>query len=453
MNHVPGTLETVSEATDRREFLKTLGLGAGAIALWRFLPSGVLSAASRPPNFIVIFTDDQGYQDVGCFGSPDIATPNLDRMAAEGVRFTDFYTAAPVCSPARAAILTGCYPPRVGVTKVLFPNSRVGLNPDEITIADLLRTRGYATACVGKWHLGHLPEFLPTRQGFDSYFGIPYSNDMKPTPLMRDTSVVEEPARQETLTRRYTEEAVRFIAANRKRPFFVYLAHTFPHVPLHAAAAFKGKSRRGRYGDTIEEIDWGVGELIRCLKKLGLDRDTLIVFTSDNGPWLGKGKNGGSALPLRGGKFSTWEGGMRMPTIMRWPGTMPAGKTCREVAATIDLLPTFAALARARLPTDRVIDGRNILPLIQKPERAKSPHQGFYYYKGGNLQAVRSGTWKLRKEGRAPALYDLARDIGEEKDVSAQNPAVARQLQAMMSQFNKSLKARSRPIGKSGSSR
>ena len=463
----------------RRDFLKSVGLGAAAMAMPRMLRA---AAKDKPPNFVIIFTDDQGYQDVGCFGSPDIKTPNLDRMAAEGMKFTDFYVVSAVCSPSRAGLLTGCYPPRVSLTSVLFPRANVGLNPKEITIADILKKRSYATACIGKWHLGHLPQFLPTAQGFDSYYGIPYSNDMtiargmaaaddaklgqgltadtlktakaarNKVPLLRDEKVIEYPADQTTLTKRYTEEAVKFITANKDKPFFLYLPHTMPHVPLFASEKFKGKSKRGLYGDVIQEIDWSVGEILKALKKAGVDDNTLVVFTSDNGPWLSKRKHSGCAKPLRDGKFTTYEGGMREPTIMRWPGKIPAGKVCSEVASTIDLLSTFAALAGGQKPTDRVIDGKDIRPLLLAKSGAKSPHEGFYYYRGNALQAVRSGKWKLRASGRgkkpAGELYDLAADIGEKKNVAAEHPEIVKRLKDMMDKFDKELKANVRPVGR-----
>ena len=436
-------------------------------------------AAERPPNFVVIFTDDQGYQDIGCFGSPLIETPHLDRMALEGRKFTSFYSANSVCSPSRAALLTGCYPTRVSVPGVLFPRHKTGLNPDEITIAEILKEKGYATACIGKWHLGHLPKFLPTRQGFDSYFGIPYSNDMtidqnaplaedivlregftverirseKPSknnvPLMRDEKVVEYPADQSTLTKRYTEEAISFIENSKDKPFFLYLPHTLPHIPLAASPAFKGKSKRGFYGDTIEEIDWSVGQILETLKTQGVDDNTLVIFTSDNGPWKLKSGHGGSADPLRGFKFETWEGGMRVPCIMRWPGWIPESTICDEIAATIDLLPTFAGLAGTQIPSDRVVDGKDILPLITGVENAKSPHAAYYYYKGKNLQAIRSGKWKLRRTGkkRDAELYDLVADIGESNNVARQNLDVVAFLKDQMEAFDADLKAHARPAG------
>jgi len=441
----------------RRDFLRVAGVGAAWLAASSCVSGKARGRGKAPkdkPNFVVIFTDDQGYQDIGVFGAPLIKTPNLDKMAAEGRKFTDFYVAASVCSPSRAALLTGCYPPRVGVTRVLFPRDNTGLNPREVTIADVLKRRGYATACIGKWHLGHLPEFLPRQQGFDYYYGIPYSNDMRikrgdksGPPLMRNEDIVEHPADQAMLTQRYTAESVKFITENKDRPFFLYLPHTMPHVPLFVSEKFKGKSKRGLYGDVIEEIDWSVGEILKTLKKLGLDEKTLVLFTSDNGPWLGKRKNGGSALPLRDGKFSTYEGGMREPCIVRWPGRVPAGTECGEVCATIDLLPTFAKLAGGKAPSDRVIDGRDIWPLMAGKAGAKSPHEAFYYYKGGKLEAARSGKWKLVLK-KTPELYDLDADISEEVNVAGGHPDVVKRMTEMMNKFDRELKANARPVGK-----
>ena len=420
---------------NRRNFLRVLAGSAAAASL----PAWALAkAAGERPNFVVIFTDDQGYQDVGCFGSPKIKTPNLDRMAAEGMKFTDFYVAASVCSPSRAALLTGCYPSRTGVTRVLFPRDNVGLKTETKTIAEVLKTRGYATACIGKWHLGHKPPHLPTFRGFDSYFGIPYSNDMRPTPLMRNTETVEEPANQATLTQRYTEEAVTFLKANKAKPFFLYLPHTMPHVPLAASERFKGKSARGLYGDVIEEIDWSTGEILKAIKELGIDSRTLVIYTSDNGPWLSKKAHGGCSLPLRDGKFSTYEGGMRMPCIMRWPGKIPAGTLCSEMALTMDFLPTLAKLAGADLPAGYELNGKDISALMTRPG-AKTPHEAFFYYRGTTLEAVRSGKWKAilyakdsdGQPGRPHELYDLKADISEKTDVAADNADVVKRLAAL----------------------
>ncbi len=459
-------------------------LAATAIA-WIAAQSLIAAEAlGRKPNIVLIFTDDQGYQDIGCFGSPNIKTPHLDRLAAEGMKFTDFYVGAPVCSASRASLLTGCYCARVSVTGVLFPKNREGLNPDEITIAEVLKSQGYATACVGKWHLGHHPEFLPTSQGFDSYFGIPYSNDMtidpqmalsetivlregmtveriraeKPkgnwVPLMRDEQVIEYPCDQATLTRRYAEEAVQFIRRNKDQPFFLYLPHTMPHVPLFASDTFSGKSERGLYGDVIDEIDWSVGEILNALKDVGVDDNTLVVYTSDNGPWLAKGKNGGCALPLRDGKFTTYEGGMRLPCLVRFPGRVPAGTVCREIAATIDLLPTFAHLAGAKVPDDRVIDGRNIWPLMAGEAGAKSPHEA-YFYRG---RAVRTGPWKLHLQanstvkdqpvGALPQLYNLDTDISETRNVAEEHPEIVQRLKQLVEEHQQEIAKNRRPVGK-----
>jgi arylsulfatase A-like enzyme len=455
----------------RRDFLKTISLGAASLAVpgcangARRISSG---ASKSKPNFIIIFTDDQGYQDIGCFGSPNINTPNLDRMAAEGMKFTDFYSAASVCSPSRAALLTGCYPPRVSITKVLFPRDSIGLNPEEITIADILKSCGYATACVGKWHLGHLPQFLPTSNGFDSYFGIPYSNDMDGVkgknrnldrawrekdyspwnvPLMRDEKIIERPADQTTLIERYTQEAVRFINKNKNNPFFLYLPHTMPHIPLFVSDEFFVEDVQKAYKATIEQIDSSVGRILATLKKAGVDKNTLVVYTSDNGPWLSKKHHGGSALPLRDGKFSTYEGGMREPTIMRWPGKIPAGKVCGEVCGTIDLLPTIAGLAGGKIPTDRVIDGRDVWPLMSGKKSVKSPHKAYFYYRGNRLEAVRSGRWKLRRTKRAE-LYNLEDDISEKNNLADKHPDIVKRLTDIMSEFDRDLKANVRPPGR-----
>jgi len=439
----------------RRTFLKRLSLAGAAMTLGA--KALAKDAPARKPNFILIYIDDMGYGDIGPFGSKVNRTPQLDKMAAEGTKFTSFYVTSGVCTPSRSSLMTGCYPRRVDLHVdeknlcVLFPSGRKGLNPNEHTIADILKTQNYATMCIGKWHLGDQPEFLPTRQGFDSYFGIPYSNDMggratkpggrPPLPLMRDETVIEAPVKQPTLTKRYTEEAVKFITANKDKPFFVYLPHAMVHLPLHASENFKGKSGNGIYGDAVEELDWSTGQIIKTLKALDLDDNTLIIFTSDNGS---TGRHGGSNAPLRGNKGTTWEGGMRVPCVMRWPGKIPAGKTCDELTSTIDVLPTLAKLAGAAPPTDRIIDGRDIWPLMTGAADAKSPHEAFYFYQMDQLQAVRSGKWKLfvpmeskkrnwgKPEGKMPVmLFDLQGDLAETTDVAAKYPEVVKRLTAL----------------------
>lgn len=422
------------------------------------------------PNVIIIFTDDQGYQDVGVFGSPLISTPNLDQMAEDGIRFTDFYSASPVCSPSRAALLTGAYPPRVSVPVVLWPNSDSGLPSEEITIADMLKTKNYATACIGKWHLGDQAQYLPLAQGFDHYYGIPFSNDMsvnpaskvskdivfregmtmdslrekkwrgRSVPLMLQDEVIEYPVDQTTLTKRYTEEAVKFITENKEEPFFLYLAHSMPHIPLYASEDFKGKSRRGLYGDVIEEIDWGVGEVLKTLETLGIAENTLVIYTSDNGPWKLDNGHGGSAEPLRGHKFSTYEGGMRVPMIAQWKGKITSGSVCTELASTIDVLPTIAYLTDSEMP-DQPIDGKNIWKLLSG-EISKSPHaeEGFYYYRDTVAEAVRVNEWKLRVVADSVELFNLADDISESNNVAEENPEIVEGLQQKLVAFDKDLK-------------
>ena len=424
---------------------------------------------SSLPNIIIILTDDQGYGDLASYGNTALRTPNTDRMAAEGMRFTDFYMAAGVCTPSRAALLTGSYPKRIGLGhRVIFPYSTTGLNPDEITIADLLKERGYATGIFGKWHLGHHPPFLPTRQGFDYYFGIPYSNDMAhliyrhadeflvgPLPLIRNEEVIETDPDQRYLTHRCTEEAINFITAHRDEPFFVYLPHAMPHVPIASSYFFEGKSEYGLYGDVIEEIDWSVGRILEHLETLGLDNNTIVVFTSDNGAQVWEGEGGwvwtadrigkptmadinyqsGTNRPLRGSKNSTWEGGMRVPFIVRWPAKIPAGRVSGELTTAMDLLPTIARITGAKLPDDRIIDGHDIWPILSGDENAKSPYEAFYYYRDDRLQAVRSGKWKLHvfrpETGTTQILYDLEADVGETSDVSGKYPEVVSRLEAL----------------------
>ena len=397
-----------------------------------------MSDTPQRPNIILVNCDDLGYGDPACYGSTCHHTPALDRMAGEGLRFTDFYMAAPVCSPSRAAMMTGCYPQRVGLETgceiiVLRPGEPIGLSAEEITMADILKDAGYATRIIGKWHCGDQPEFLPTRHGFDGWFGIPYSNDMgitarhpelPPLPLMRDGEIVQEQPDQAALTERYMEDAVQFIRQNRNIPFFLYLAHMYVHVPLYAPQRFLDQSQNGKYGATVEHVDWCMAVLFHELKRLGLDEDTLVIFTSDNG---GAPRFGASNAPLRGAKGATWEGGMRVPCIMRWPGAIAPGTTCAQVATAMDFLPTFARLAGKDAPSDRIIDGKDIRPLIQESANAASPHDALYYYREHELQAVRAGEWKLHLI--TGELYNLKEDIGETSDVAGAHPDVVANLQ------------------------
>jgi arylsulfatase A-like enzyme len=436
-------------------------------AFWLASQSATCAAAAAPlagkPNLVVIFIDDMGYGDIGPYGSKLNRTPHLDRMAAEGMKLTSFY-AAPVCSVSRAQLLTGCYGARVSVPGVYFPGQAEGLNPQEDTIADLVKPQGYATMCIGKWHLGDQPEFLPTKQGFDHYLGIPYSNDMqrksletgeRVVPLVRDDQVAEllTDEAQTTVTERYTDEAVKFIRQHHNTPFFLYFPHTAVHTPIFPGAAFQGKSANGRYGDWVEEVDASVGRVLDTLRELKLEQNTLVIFTSDNGPWLIKGSDGGTAGPLRGGKGSTWEGGVRVPTVAWWPGRIAAGETCDAVAGTIDLLPTLVNLAHGKLPADRVIDGRDIGPLLWG-QTTTSPREAHYYFAGYTLQAVRQGPWKLAltpqpetmgrgvsadAAGQGPRLYNLDDEIGEQTNVAAQHPDIVARLQDLAAKMNAEL--------------
>ena len=443
------------------------------LAVLVLLPLAVNAGVASPkpvarPNVIVFFVDDLGYADIGCYGARGWRTPQIDRLAADGVRFTDFYVAQPVCSASRAGLLTGCYPNRIGIHGALGPGARHGLSDKESTLAGLLKSRGYATAAIGKWHLGHLPPFLPTRHGFDQYFGLPYSNDMwplhpeakpgtyPPLPLLDGEKAVipnVSAAVQGTLTERYTAQAVKFIAAQKGKPYFLYFAHSFPHVPLYCGKKFRGSSAQGAYGDVVQEIDWSVGEVLKAAKAAGPDEDTLVIFTSDNGPWLSYGNHAGSAGKLREGKGTVWEGGVRVPFLARWKGTIPAGRVQSAPAMTIDLLPTIARMAGAGLPR-LPIDGKDIGALLRCEAGAKNPHSSYWFYYGTNeLQAVRSGRWKLilphvyrtmagqpsgndGKPGRyRPAragleLYDLEVDVGETKNLAAREPGVVKRLLA-----------------------
>jgi len=438
-------------------------------------PAAGAETRVRPPNIVIVFIDDMGYADIGPFGATGYATPNLDRMARQGMRFTDFEVSSAVCSASRSALLTGCYHRRIGIAGALGPRATHGISANEVTLAEICKQKGYATACFGKWHLGHHPKFLPLQHGFDEYFGLPYSNDMWPMhpafahlspaivkrkhgfpnlPLIEGNRVVNPkvgPDDQAQLTTWYTERAVDFIDRNKARPFFLYVPHSMVHVPLFVSDKFKGKSARGLFGDVVMEVDWSVGQILGAIQRNGLDRKTLVIFTSDNGPWLCYGDHAGSAGPLREGKGTMFEGGYREPTLMRWPGRIPAGTTCDELASTIDLLPTVAALIGADLPGHK-IDGLDIRPLMFAEAGARSPHKVFYcYYGGGQLRAVRDRRWKLhfphhyRTLGGKPggtggtpvpyqqakiglALFDLKHDVGETKNVASEHPDVVARL-------------------------
>jgi arylsulfatase A-like enzyme len=467
-----------------------------------FSADSAASAVANPrkPNFIIILADDLGYGDLGCYGHPSIRTPNLDRMAAEGVRFTDFYVAAEVCTPSRAALLTGRYPIRSGMThnqfRVLRRESMGHLPDDEITIASLLKKQGYATGAVGKWHLGNWmnnPAGHPMKHGFDSYFGLPHSNDMNPVrggpkgdsnsldpdpkaweaPLFDGEKLIEQPTDQTQLTRRYAEKSVEFIKAHKAEPFFLYFASTFPHTPLFASEKFKNKTPRGRYGDVVEELDWAAGQILDTLRTEGLDKNTFVFFTSDNGPWLIRGLAGGSAGLLRDGKGSTWEGGMREPGIAWWPGKIPAGKVCHEIATTMDLLPTIAHFAGTEGPKDREMDGVDIAPLLMHPEHfeiepasdasglvktgkgtlfLRSPREVFCYYRGTELFAARLGAWKahfITQPGYGagkpephdpPLLFNLEADPGETYECGAEHPDVIAKIKAAVEKHRATVK-------------
>ncbi len=420
-----------------------------------FISPATCKSEHTHPNFIIIYADDMGYGDLGCYGAELIKTPHLDQMASQGMRFTSFYSCSPVCTPSRAGILTGRYPIRSGLNRVLFPYSTEGIGSGEVTLAQALKEGGYSTACIGKWHLGHLPEFLPTRHGFDAYFGIPYSNDMQnlqrgdpPLPLMRDETITEAPADQNTLTKRYTEEAVRFIDSHKDQPFFLYLPHTMVHVPLHVSKEFEGHSAGGLYGDAVEEVDWSVGQVLEAVKKNGLDENTLVVFASDNGPWLIKKEHGGSAGPLRNGKGTTFEGGIREPAIFRWPGTIPAGSTTDEGAITLDLFPTLLLLAGQELPKDRILDGKDIRGILTNTG-PRADHR-FFFFRGENLEAFRWDNWKLKRAFKGEIycepgdqhpvyLFDLEKDISEKTNLAEQNPAQVEQMEREMQIFEQSL--------------
>jgi len=456
--------------------------------------------AQRTPNIIVIFIDDMGYADIGPFGAEGYKTPHLDRMAKEGRTFTDFYVTQAVCSASRAGLLTGCYNNRVGILGALGPNSKIGISDKEMTLAEVCKQKNYATACYGKWHLGHHKKFLPMQHGFDDYFGLPYSNDMWPyhpgvahlpmekrikrwphLPLIEKNEVVNPKVTgkdQELLTTQYTERAVAFIEKNKEKPFFLYVPHSMVHVPLYVSDKFKGKSGVGLFGDVMMEVDWSVGQILDAVRKNGLEKDTIVVFTADNGPWLSYGDHAGSAKPLREGKGTMFDGGCRESCIMWGPGRIPAGTTCREPAMTIDILPTVAKLIGAKRPAHK-IDGLDIWPLMSGQPEAKSPHEALFFYYGRDLQAVRYGKWKLHfphgyrtlKGGKGGtggkpvkysqaridlSLFDLEKDIGETTDVKDKHPEIVAKIKALADVMRKDLgdgatkkaPTGARPVGK-----
>lgn len=438
--------------------------------------SAAQPVASEKPNFVVIFCDDLGFGDLGCFGHPTIKTPELDRMAAEGMKWQQFYSSSPVCTPSRAGLITGRLPVRSGMCsnrrRVLFPDSNGGLPASEVTIAETLREAGYRTACVGKWHLGHKPQFLPTEHGFDSYFGIPYSNDMdrhksapkgrtsifEPkssyfnVPILRNRKEVERPADQTTITKRFTEEAIQFIKQDSDKPFFLYLAHSMPHVPLFRSPDFEGHSQRGLYGDVVEEIDWSVGSVLETLRTEGLAENTLVVFTSDNGPWLSQAHHGGSAGLLHEGKGTTWEGGMREPTIMWWPNTIAANTPTMELGSTLDLHATFASLGGGKVPTDRKMDSYDLTPVIRG--NGPSPRDHMFYYRGYELMAIRLGPWKVHFQEQGsygtlpkkltkldpPKLYHLEHDPSERYNIAKDHPDVLEEVKKLRKSHAANLK-------------
>jgi arylsulfatase A len=444
-----------------------VSMASVTIALCALAGARTASAAGKP-NFIIIFTDDQGYNDLGCFGSKTIRTPNIDRMAAEGRRFTSFYVAANVCSPSRSALMTGCYPKRVGMERhVVFPKHNHGLHPDEVTIADMLKAAGYATACVGKWHLGHRKPFLPTSQGFDSYYGIPYSNDMAhpdnkrekgangrawanqdktwrlwKTPLMQGTEIIELPVNQRTITRRYTDRAIEFVTANRRRPFFLYLPHSMPHIPLYVPKDVFDPDASRAYATVIEHIDAEVGRLVDTVRKLGLAEKTYIIFTSDNGPWLQFGNCGGSAKPLRAGKGTTFEGGHRVPCVMWAPGRIPAGTSTNAFITAMDILPSIAGITGIRLRARGPIDGKDMSAVVHGSDRSPRTEMLFYASRGG-IEGLRQGDWKFRKG----ELFNLAEDIGESRNLAKKMPDKVAELKRRMTELDAEIQRNRRPRG------
>ncbi len=453
----------------RRDFLSNMSLASIGAAALPMLNTGCASPetpvekpSEKKPNFVILFADDMGYGDWNRGGHPTIKTPNLNRMADEGIQLTQFYSGNPVCSPSRSALLTGRNCIRTGVIQVFFPGNGTGMSTDEITLAEALKPLGYATACIGKWHLGSTYEYRPLRQGFDYYYGILYSNDMYNPDIWRNDERIEHPTDQTTLTKRYTEEAIRFIEQSKDQPFFLYFPYTMPHIPLYASEKFLKTSRRGLYGDVIEEIDWSVGQILGTLKRQGLDNDTLVFFTSDNGPWMwdNVGLEGGTAASLRGAKGDTWEGGMREPTIAWWLGHLPEGQVNMSVGSVLDFFPTCVELAGGRIPDDRPYDGINLMPVLEGKE---SPERTIYYYRGEHLRAVRKGKWKLHfsywkhpanvysfdnggpdfAKGwiipKTPLLFDLEGDPSERFDVAQENPDIVADLTATAQRYTQEI--------------
>ncbi|MAT46480.1 MAG: arylsulfatase [Verrucomicrobiaceae bacterium] len=469
---------------------RLLSLAAGATLVLCNSPAIAGKSPDSRPNVVIIMTDDQGYADTGKFGATGFKTPHLDQMAEEGLRFTNWYVPQAVCGASRAGLLTGCYPNRINMLGAPGPSSRTGIAEGEMLISEMLKECGYATALFGKWHLGHHEKFLPLQHGFDEYYGLPYSNDMWPhhpgvrhlplekrlerwphLPMIEDNKIINKqvtPEDQVSLTTSYTEKAVDFIARNKARPFFLYVAHSMPHVPLYVSEKFKGKSEQGLYGDVIMEIDWSVGEILSSLRKHGIDRNTMVLFTSDNGPWLSYGNHAGSAHPLREGKGTTWEGGQRVPCIVRWPRKITAGTTCHVPAMHIDLFPTIRGFVNGKGPSHRV-DGKDISSLLTNPSEAKSPHEAYFFYRGDQLEAVRSGKWSLhlnhsyrslrdqpgkdgipgpyRQKKTEVALFDLEADIGQERNIANENRQVVNHLQGLAKKFDADLKASKREKG------
>jgi arylsulfatase A len=471
-----------SEIT-RRKFIAKGTTILTALPLLQLIGEPIFRSDDKLPNIILIYTDDLGYADVGVFGAKGFKTPNLDELAKNGIQFKDYYSAAPTCTPSRAALLTGCYPVRVGLPFVIGPKGpdwtkgkeNIGLNSKETTIASMLKQKNYATGCIGKWHLGDMKEFLPTHHGFDYYFGLPYSHDMIKSydpkwpdlPLIENEKVVELNPDLSQLTKRYTEKTLSFIDKNKRHPFFLYLAHSMPHIPLFVSEKFKGKSECGLYGDVVEEIDWSVGEIVKKLKELNLYKNTLIIYTSDNGPWLIYGDHAGSAGNLREGKFTTFEGGQREPCIISWPRKIPKGVVSDKTFSAIDFLPTVAAITAAKLP-DKKIDGKSALSLWENKPGAQNPHKALYFYAEYDLQAVRWQNWKLHfhhnydsvkvsgKDGKQGigigkiielSLFDLKNDPGEKINLADKYPDIVKKMTEMAKKFDEELKKNARPCG------